>query len=90
MNNYNELSIDTLREVISTYLKDKEVNRTIKIRTGSMDGQDIIEEKLDNAMGYERVNIGFRVLRILNKTNIKKNNKGKYYKLLKINLVEQK
>ena len=76
-------------EEISKMIKDYWGNqpipkeRTIRMYT-SVRGMDIIEERLDEHIGFKRIPIGKKVLRILRvlKLVIRKNKAGTYYKLV--------
>lgn len=58
--------------------------RNVKIYTG-VGGYELLMEAMENQLGYSRVYIGKKVLRILRrlKTPIKKSPTGRYYKLMK-------
>ncbi len=69
----------------------KNTVRQIKIYTGA-GGLDLYGEAFDKQVGYERVYIGFKVLRILRKLKspIRKSMTKGFYKIIKINLENPK
>lgn len=58
--------------------------QSITIYTGA-GGMDLIQESMDNAVGYLRIYIGKKVSRMLRvlKSPIRKSYSGRYYKLIK-------
>ena len=71
---------ESLRDM---WFNNRSKERTITIHTG-VGGMDLFDEAIDESMGYKRIRIGKKVLRILRvlKPVILKNKAGVYYKLV--------
>lgn len=90
MNDYQSFTQESIEEAIKGYFY-KPMERRITIYTG-VEGYDLFEEEIERQAGFRRVYIGLKVPRILKvmKFKIKKSPRGRYYKLVKINLANSK